>query len=193
MTEFSQHLKRDGIDEGQVEVIESYFEAVEINKGDFFLKTGKICRKAGYIESGLMMFSRIDDDGQEIVCDFSQESDWVTQYQSFINQSKSPFSIQALEKTALIVISYNKLQKLYQAVPEFEEYTQSIIEKEFFSSITRNTELQTQSADKRYEQLLNQKPSLLQRVPQYYIANYLGIAPQSLSRIRRNFMEQYRS
>lgn len=187
MNHLMQGLAKGKFGNTEVEAILSYFETHQINKGDIFLKEEKVCRKVALVESGLMMYARLDELGQEIVCDFAQEGDWVTQYQSFVTQSPSPLSIQALEKTILSTISYDNLQKLYQEVPSFERYTRSIIEKEFFSAILRNNQLQVLSAEQRYEQILTQKPSLLQRVPQYHIASYLGIAPQSLSRIRKNF------
>lgn len=186
-THLPKHLSQQRFDPHQIATILSYFDPIEIEKQGFFLKTGQICRRAAFIESGFLMYFKINDRGEEVVCDFAQEGSWVAQYESFIHQAQSPLSIKAIEPTRIQAISFDALNKLYEMVPAFEKYTRSIVEKEFFNSIKRSADFQALLAEERYQQILNTKPELLQRVPQYYLANYLGVAPQSLSRIRKNF------
>ncbi len=184
---FPEFLSQQQFDAAQVEAILRNFEPSPLKKNSFFLESGQICRQAAYVEAGILMYVKINDRGEALVCDFACEGQWVTQYESFIRQAPSPLSIKAIEPVDLQVISLKALNKLQAEIPAFEKYTRSIIEAEFFSSISRSSELQTLRAEERYLQMLEKNPELLQRVPQYHLANYLGIAPQSLSRIRKNF------
>lgn len=171
----------------ELDAIVKYFSPKKLEKGEYFIKTGQVCRHVAFIEKGIVLYYKIDDKGQEIICDFAKENNWVTQYESFINQHITPISIKAIEPTQLQIISFEKLQQLYLEVPAFELYTQKVIEKMFISSLSRSNELQVLRAEERYAKFAKEHPEIIQRVPQYLIAGYLGIAPQSLSRIRKNF------
>lgn len=140
-----------------------------------------------FIEKGIVLYYKIADIGQ-VICDFAKEGEWITQYESFVNQDLSPISIKTIEPTEILVISFDKLQQLYEEVPTVMLLARKIIEKAFFSSLSRNDELQNLRANERYIKFAQDNPELVQRIPQYYIASYLGVAPQSLSRIRKKFI-----
>ncbi|MBC8110156.1 MAG: Crp/Fnr family transcriptional regulator [Verrucomicrobia bacterium] len=181
-------LEYEHLNESETELIINSFETVTLNTDDFFLKEGQICKNVGFIATGLMMYYRISEEGQEIVCDFASEHDWITQYQSFIAQSQSPLSIKAIEPSIIQSISFDNINKLYEKVPRFERIARQLVEKVFFGMVKATDDFRILKAEERYEKLLAENPLLLQRVPQYYIASYLGIAPQSLSRIRKNIL-----
>jgi len=183
---FEQILLPLSINHSDMKRVAAYFQTIEIKKNDYFLEQGQICRRVGFVESGLMMYYKVDEGGNQMVCDFAQENNWVTQYESFKNQTASPLSIKSLESSTLKVLSFDQMETLNEEFPSFKIYTRSIVEEEFFKSISRTENLQFLSAEQRYEQMRSENPTLVNRVPQYYIANYLGIAPQSLSRIRKN-------
>ncbi|MCH8568878.1 MAG: Crp/Fnr family transcriptional regulator [Balneolales bacterium] len=167
------------------EIILRFFDTSSLAENEHLLEQGFICRKVAFVESGILMYYRTDQEGREVICDFAQERDWATQYKSFSTQTPSPFGIKALEKTTVKTLSIESLQALNKEFPEFEIFARKIIENEFFDSINKNTAFQTLNAEQRYEQFIAEFPGLIHRVPQYYIASYLGIAPQSLSRIRK--------
>lgn len=169
----------------KLNTIEQYFNQRKLDKDEYFVEEGKHCRYVAFIEKGLVVYYNLNE-GKEVICDFAKEADWITQYESFINHSISPISIKAIEPTNLQVITLEKLKQLYIEVPEFELYTRNIIEKYFISSLKRGSELQGLKAEEMYAKFAKENPELIQRVPQYHIASYLGIAPQSLSRIRKN-------
>ena len=182
---FQKFLETEQTDTFDPETIAMFFVRKEVEKGDYFLREGDLCRNVAFIESGLLLYSRLDDKGLEVICDLARENNWVTQYESFINQRASPLSIKAIERTTLQVISHDRLQQLYAKFPTFERVTRRIIEKVFIASLIRTNELQVLKAEERYEKFARENPDLVQRIPQYLIASYLGIAPQSLSRIRK--------
>lgn len=182
---FQKFLEIARTDSVEPEDITTFFVPKRVEKGEYFLREGELCRNVAFIESGLLLYSRLDDKGLEVICDLARENDWVTQYESFISQRASPLSIKAIEHTTLQVISYDRLQQLYAAFPTFERITRRIIEKVLMASLNRTNELQVLNAEERYEKFARENPDLVQRIPQYLIASYLGIAPQSLSRIRK--------
>lgn len=187
MKSLNSHLKQEQINTFEIDSIIRCFEPKTLDKDEYFIKSGELSRSIAYIEKGIVLYYKIDEAGQETVCDFAKETDWITQYESFIKKTTSNVSIRAIEKTVLQVISFEGLQKLYSEVPAFEIYTRRLIEKYFIASISRNNELQVLGAEERYAKFAKENPELIQRVRQYHIASYLGIAPQSLSRIRKNF------
>ncbi len=172
-------------EEEELAFIEKSFTKVTLQKEDYFLREGQLSNAIGLIESGLVLYSRTSEEGVETICDFAKEGEWITQYQSFASRSKSPLSIRAIESCSLYVITYDNLNALFARLPGFERIARQLIEKFFIQMIQRADTLQNLKAEERYERLAKENPDILQRVPQYFIASYLGIAPQSLSRIRK--------
>jgi CRP-like cAMP-binding protein len=170
----------------EIGIVMDKTETLSLEKDEALLKEGEICQYVSYVASGLLMYYRISETGEEKAHDFASEDDWASQYQSMIAQTPSPLGIRAIEKTTVYRISAANLKKLYTEVPVFERIARQIVEKIFIANIRRTDEFQNLKADERYESLLRTHPQLVQRVPQYYIASFLGIAPQSLSRIRKN-------
>jgi len=173
-------------DDKETKIIENSFREIDLKKDEYFLKEDKVCNYVGLIKTGLLLYIKISDDGQEVVVDFGKENEWVTQYQSFISRTKASLNIKACEQTTIFRISYDKLIELYETVPRMESVVRKLLEKVFIQMVQRTEDFQTLKAEERYEKLMLENPSILQRVPQYYIASYLGTAPQSLSRIRKN-------
>ncbi|RYG40171.1 MAG: Crp/Fnr family transcriptional regulator [Chitinophagaceae bacterium] len=169
----------------ELEVIGSYFSLKKLLKEEYLLREGQVCNQIAFIEKGLLLYTRITDSGEEKACDFAKEQDWVTQYNSFITRTPSALSIKALEETEIYTVSFEKLNALYDRFPPFERIARQLIERFFIQAVQRTDDLQNLGASARYEKLLNENPAILQRVPQYFIASYLGITPQSLSRIRK--------
>lgn len=170
--------------ETELALISENFETLPLEKDEHYLREGQICKVVGYVEQGLLMYYKVAEDGSEIVCDFAQENDWATQYESFINKSPSAFFVKAIEPTRLKTISLEGLNRLYQKIPAFEKLAKQLVEKAFMDMIKKSVEFQNLRAEDRYDKMVKDYPALLQRVPQYYIASFLGVAPQSLSRIR---------
>jgi len=163
------------------------FAALNLGKNEFYLREGEVCKHLGFVSTGLLMYYKMDDHGTEIVTDFAQENSWVSHYQSFINREPSAIFIKALEPCTVYTISLDKLSALYTTIPGFEQFARQIIEATFMEMINRQLAFQSLNAEGRYAKFIDLYPDLLQRVPQYYIASFLNIAPPSLSRIRKNW------
>jgi len=166
------------------DIISSLFKEKIYKKGDFFLADGQICKQVGFVTKGLMRYY-INHDGEEKTYAFSQENQYVSNYESFLPQSPSSKIIQALEDSNVFVISYSDLQLLYANVREGERYGRIAVEAVFLQMLIDINSFYTETPEVRYERFLSNHPDLQQRISQYYIASFVGVKPQSLSRIRK--------
>lgn len=154
-------------------------------KNDLFLAEGQVCRSVGIVTKGILIYYKLSDTGKEITTDFAFAGDWVTDNRSRLNNSPSFLNIKAIEDAELLVITNENLNTCYQQIPKVEKLGRVLMEKAFVKIAQQSIDLQTLSATERYEKLLQEYPEIFQKVPLYHIANYLGIAPKSLSRIRK--------
>jgi CRP-like cAMP-binding protein len=158
-------------------------------KNDFFLEEGQICNYIGFVNHGVLIYSKSMDNGNEITTDFAFEGDWVTINQSRLKNTPSSISIKAIEDAELLVIKQQDLNDLYTRIPKTERLGRILIEQAYLKIVQQSVDLQVFTATERYENLLHKFPEIFQRVQLYHIANYLGIAPKSLSRIRKEIFE----
>jgi CRP-like cAMP-binding protein len=160
------------------------FEVKELAKNEYFLKAGQVCNYIGFVNEGVMIYFKSMDNGNEITTDFAFKGDWVTVNASRLNNSPSLISIRAIENTEIFVIKQQVLSDLYLKIPKLERLGRILMEQAYLKIVQQSLDLQMLSAKERYESLLLKYPEIFQKVPLYHIANYLGIAPKSLSRIR---------
>jgi len=173
----------------EIGTVKSLFKEKHYKKGDFFLEEGRICKHVGFVAKGLMRFY-INHDGEEKTYGFSKENDYVCNYESFLPQKPSTKIIQALEDSLLFVISYDDLQILYRSVSEGERFGRIAIEAVFIQMLKDLSSFYTETPQLRYDRFLRNHPDLQQRISQYHIASFVGVKPQSLSRIRKRISNQ---
>jgi CRP-like cAMP-binding protein len=173
------------IDNKSLENILSGFKTVEINKGEFFLHSGSICRKMAFIETGFLRMYDIAD-GKEVTFWIGGSGKFITSLSSFVFQTASYWNIQAITDCKLYVISREKHFKLCQEEPKWLEFDNlllahsfALLEKSMFAQLHT-------TANERFESLMEEEPELFQYVPLQYIASMIGITPESLSRLRKN-------
>ncbi|MEP7375188.1 MAG: Crp/Fnr family transcriptional regulator [Chitinophagaceae bacterium] len=166
------------------ELVHQLFQKTTLEKDERWLNEGEICRQLAFVEQGLLRFY-INEDGREITHFFAGEGNFACNYESFLKHSPSRKNIQAVEKTTLWTISQQNLEIFYQKTGEGEKFGRLLMEAELLNTIDRFLEHYTYSPEQRYQQFLSQYGGLLQRIPQYYVASYVGVQPQSLSRIRK--------
>jgi len=166
------------------EIVMSLFKEKTYKKGDLFLAEGQTCKQVGFITKGVLRYY-INHDGVDKTYDFGQENNFVCNYESFLPQTPSTKIIQALEDCELLQISFTDLQIFYQSVKGAERFGRIVIEQVFVQLLQALSSLYTDTPENRYKKLSKEHPDLLQRVSQYHIASYVGVKPQSLSRIRK--------
>ncbi len=152
-------------------------------KKDYLLRAGQVSRRICFIARGLLRCFYIKDE-QEVSSWFMKEGDVIVSVESFFGQSESYEAIQALEDSLLYYITYDELQYTYRNFPEFNFIGRALLEKYYTLSEQRLYSLRMQRSQERYEYLLEHHPELVLRVPMKYLASYLGIQEETLSRIR---------
>ena len=161
-----------------------------IRKNDYFSREGKPCKEIGFIVEGCMRHFYTKD-GEEKTTYFYFENNLVTDYLSCLTRKPGLISIEALYDTKLIVFPYSVLTQLYSESKVWERFGRLIAEYIAMGLEERMTGLLMLSAEERYHQLLgSNKQKILERIPQHFIANYLGITPVSLSRIRNRMLKK---
>lgn len=166
-----------------------------LKKKHYFAEYGKVCDKAGFIVSGAVRYFHVKD-GEEITGYFSFANEFVSSYKSYLTRQPGITYIQALEDTRLITFTRTDMEQML-ANPvlayKMERFGRQLAEHYLCCYEDRVASFLTQTPEERYMDLLNTgSKEVLQRIPQHYIAHYLGITPVSLSRIRRRVMEMVR-
>ena len=156
-----------------------------INKNEFFLEEGQTCDYVGFVNKGVLIYSQTMDNGNEVTTDFAFDGDWVTNNLSRLNNTPSLINIRAIENAELLIVKQQVLSDLYSRIPKLERLGRVLIEQAYLKIVRQSIDLQLLSAKERYENLLQKFPEIFQKVQLYHIANYLGITPKSLSRIRK--------
>jgi CRP-like cAMP-binding protein len=154
-------------------------------KGEYILRIGEYCRFIGFINKGLMVTTTIDDDGKESAFDFKCENCFFTYTEGLINNAPSHKNFIALEDCETLILQKDNLEKILKLNPKFETLFTKILAEDLGNVLINQQNLKKQSAEERYLSLEQTYPGALHRIPVKYIAGYLGIEPESLSRLRR--------
>lgn len=170
------------------EEIRKHFTPVSFNKGDFILSFGEIEQYLHYIEKGIVRYFYYDvKKDKEITVDFAFSEQFCLSYASFVKQTSSIIQMQALTDIKAYKIGRSQLEKLMNSI-EFVQIKANILEKLFLEKCERELRFLTQTPEENYLFLLQKEPVLMQNVPLKYIASYIGITPQALSRIRKRIV-----
>jgi CRP-like cAMP-binding protein len=183
--ELTAEIKRIGdFSDADIDLFFSFLKESFLPKGDYFLKEGQVSRYLAYTLSGLTMHFKTAD-GIEIPCDFTAEGQWLGYLKSFTSGLPADMAIKALEDTRLLMLSAADTGQLFHMQPKFMALRNHYTELSFISNAQHSADLAMLNATQRYSKFRSERPDLVNRVPQYAIAAYLGIKPQSLSRIRK--------
>lgn len=167
--------------------ISSYFHEKIIRKKDFFVRAGEVCQELGFINRGLFKVYQLQDE-EEVVGWIAAENIFISELTSFISREVSIEYIEALEDSEISVITFEDMQLLYHRYDKWQEFGRVLIEQAFIGVKRRIASFIYDSAEERYGKLAAEDPALIERVPLKDIASYLGIKPETLSRIRRKVL-----
>lgn len=179
----TQHVK---LTPEEVSVFKSFWTEKTLEKGEFLLRNGEICRYDSYIVSGVLKaFCINSENGNEEILFLAIDHWWATDISSFSKQKASIYNIQAIEKTKLLQISQPSFQKMLEKIPALEKYFRIILEGYLGTLEKRIVFNHMLKAEQRYYDFLETYPDIVSRVPQYLIASYLGVSAEFISRIRK--------
>lgn len=152
------------------------------------VREGEVARHVGFVDHGCLR-SVYNRDGNEHTANVFLDGDFFGDCENFDARGPSPLSLQAVESSTLLLISLDDLEQMEQEFPSVEALGRRIAEQHYAHERRRVESLLTESAETRYRSLIERQPRLLQRVPQYMIASYLGMMPETLSRVRRSLAQ----
>lgn len=164
--------------------IAQLFHPLKLGKKEHWMQRGDVCNEIAFIAEGCVRTyyprKNIERTGQ-----FFFENSWYTDYESWLSKQPVAVCVEALEPTYMLVIPFRELERLYEQHPKFERLGRLMAENTIIQIRNRNLSLLNDSPEERYLQLLKERPKVIARIPQHIIASFLGIEPETLSRIRK--------
>jgi CRP-like cAMP-binding protein len=167
------------------EVCRSFFTPKKLRKKQYLLQEGDVCKFIAFVEKGFMRSYTIDEKGNEHIMQFAFEGWWIADQLSFLTGEISAYNIDALEDCELLLLSRQAEEEMMQSVPKLERYFRILLQKSLINTQRRLAGTLSLTAEERYNDLIISCPTIQQRVPQHMMASYLGITPETLSRIRK--------
>lgn len=182
----SDIYKALGIDADEHKFLADISTPKLFKKGEFILNFGQKCSHTFFIEKGLVRQFYLDDNGKEHIICFYSEGDFMYNVESVQFKMPSSYFVQALEDCNVLLITDEALDKLIEKYPRFLSLHKDLLYSHILTQQKRITQLLSSNAEDRYLCFVKDYPTMLLRVPQLMIASYLGITPESLSRVRKN-------
>jgi CRP-like cAMP-binding protein len=161
------------------------YETKKVSKGELLLQYGEVCRNTFFVEKGLLRMFSIDKNGKEHIIQFAPENWLIGDRSSLYFSEKSNYYIEAVEDSEVSVLQRDFFNKLLEEFPNSIEKNDLVLQKHVKSLQDRINSLLGETAEERYLKFIKMYPDLLLRVPQWMVASYLGITPESLSRVRK--------
>lgn len=181
-------LKRDiHLQPAEWEIMKELFTERRYRKNQFILQEGNTAQVETFILKGLTRTYEVDEAGQEHVLFFGSEDWWVGDLYSFLSGTPSRYNIDCLEETETLQITKSNLDRLYEQVPVMNRYFRILLQNAYITLSQRVGSALSKSALERYQEFLVKYPEIESRIPNHQIASFLGITPQSLSRIRAQY------
>lgn len=186
MENFKSYLKRNsGISDKEFDVLSEKLLHKNIQKGEFVLRQGDVCRHSFFVNSGLLRAYTIDDSGKEHIIQFASENWIISDRSSAFFNEPSELYIDAIEDTSTVLFNTDFISLANEISSSFRKYNEMLLQNHIRQQQKRINLLISATAEQRYLNFIQLYPDLTLRVPQWMIASYLGITPESLSRVRK--------
>jgi len=163
----------------------SLLKTKRLRKKQFLLEEGEVVNFECFVNSGCLRLYHLDENAQEHILQFAISDWWIGDQYSFLTGMPSHYFIDALEDSQVLLLERSSLEKLYVEVPKFERFFRIALQNSYVALQRRILAGISQTAEERYLQFSKNYPEIMRRVPQHQVASYLGIKPESLSRLRR--------
>ncbi|MCB0748148.1 MAG: Crp/Fnr family transcriptional regulator [Ignavibacteriae bacterium] len=174
----------------EFEKLGDWFVPIQLENKKQFVTEGKVCRNLYFVDAGATHTFIIDKKGETHTVQFGFEGYWIGDMYSFFSGKPAIFNVETLEATMLFAITHADFEKACEQISKFEIFFRILVQNGYLSSLQRIARSFSEDAEQQYLSLIKNHPHLSQRVPQYLVASYLGIKPQSLSRIRQNLVKK---
>jgi CRP-like cAMP-binding protein len=173
------------LSDAEFESIKHFFIPKKIRKRQYLLNAGDVSYHISFVEKGLLRSFSIEDNGHEHVIQFALEGWWIADMCSFLSGDDANYNIEAIEDSELLLLTKPAMDEMTSQLPTIERYFRLLMQNHIIALQRRIQTTQAFSAEEKYLKLMEAHPDIISRSPQQYIASYLGITPETLSRIRK--------
>ncbi len=161
----------------------------KLRKRQFLIQEGDLVKYEYFVASGCLKAYEVDDNGDEHIIQFAKENWWISDFKAFFEEGKATLNIDSIEESVVYGIEKQDLENLFLDIPKFDRFFRIKLTSAFVALQNRILSSLDKSNSERYLDFQKAYPNLEQRVPNYMIANFLGIKPESLSRIRKGLVQ----
>ena len=181
---FHKFNEKVNLSKEEEEVIKQYLTPKKLRKKQYLLQEGDVCKHIAFVEKGALKAYVVDDAGAESIIQFALEGWVISDLYSFLTGEPATYNIDALENAELVLISKSAHEELLKKIPKYETYIRLQITGAYIALQKRLTSIISLPLEERYKNFLAVYPNIAQRVPQHMIASYMGLTPETLSRVR---------
>jgi CRP-like cAMP-binding protein len=183
---FQKFAEKIELTEEEKNLSRSFFVPRKLRKKQYLLQEGDVCKYVAFVEKGLLRSFTVDDKGHEHITQFAFEGWWIADQVSFLTGEPSEYNIEALEDCELLLLTRQAEDEMLAKIPKFERYFRILLQNNLIATQKRLASSLSQTAEERYNELISVCPDTLpKRLPQHMLASFLGISPETFSRIRK--------
>lgn len=187
---FSKFRERVSLSDETEQIIKQYLAPKKIRKKQYLLQEGDICKVLAFVEKGALREYSVDEQGNEHIIQFAVEGWTISDLYSFLTGEPAVYNIDAMEDSELVLISKSAHEELLLKVPQYETYIRLQITGAYLAMQRRLTSIISSATEDRYTHFSSLYPEIVQRVPQHMIASYMGLKPETLSRVRKRLSDK---
>jgi CRP-like cAMP-binding protein len=183
---YFQHFnEKVPLTEDEQEFIKNYLTVKKLRKRQYLLQEEDVCKCVAFVEKGGLRLYRVNEDGSEHIVAFALEGFFITDLYSFLTNETSTYNIDAIEDSELVLITRSASDELRKLSPKYQEFIFQATSEAYIQSEKRITSTISLNLEERYKELTANYPDIIHRIPQHMIASYMGLNPETLSRVRK--------